>query len=30
LLRLIDKVEGTEPALSLAYPKLTPRSGGAA
>ncbi len=29
LLRLIDKVEGTEPALSLAYPKLTPRSGGA-
>ena len=30
LLRLIDKVEGTEPALSLAYPKLTPRSGGVA
>jgi aminoglycoside/choline kinase family phosphotransferase len=30
LLRLIDKVEGTEPALSLAYPKLTPRSGGGA
>jgi aminoglycoside/choline kinase family phosphotransferase len=28
LLRLIDKVEGTEPALSLAYPRLGPRSGG--
>jgi hypothetical protein len=24
LLRLIDKVEGTEPALSLAFPRLTP------
>jgi aminoglycoside/choline kinase family phosphotransferase len=30
LLRLIDKVEGTEPEISLAYPKLCPRSGGAA
>ena len=30
LLRLIDKVEGTEPEISLAYPKLSPRSGGAA
>jgi aminoglycoside/choline kinase family phosphotransferase len=28
LLRLIDKVEGTEPGLSLAYPMLTPRTGG--
>jgi aminoglycoside/choline kinase family phosphotransferase len=27
LLRLIDKVEGTEPELSLAFPRLTPGSG---
>jgi aminoglycoside/choline kinase family phosphotransferase len=24
LLRLIDKIEGTEPAISLAFPRLTP------
>ncbi len=28
LLRLIDKIEGTEPAISLAFPRLTPQSGG--
>ena len=28
LLRLIDKVEGTEPAISLAFPRLTPNAGG--
>ena len=27
LLRLIDKIEGTEPAISLAFPRLTPNSG---
>ncbi len=27
LLRLIDKVEGTEPKISLAFPRLTPGSG---
>ncbi|MEN9618758.1 MAG: hypothetical protein RL406_995 [Pseudomonadota bacterium] len=27
LLRLIDKIEGTEPAISLAFPRLTPKSG---
>ena len=26
LLRLIDKIEGTEPAISLAFPRLTPGS----
>jgi aminoglycoside/choline kinase family phosphotransferase len=28
LLRLIDKIEGTEPAISLAFPRLTPNAGG--
>ena len=28
LLRLIDKMEGTEPAISLAFPRLTPNAGG--
>jgi len=28
LLRLIDKIEGTEPAISLAFPRLTPNVGG--
>ena len=28
LLRLMDKVEGTEPAISLAFPRLTPNAGG--
>ncbi|WP_310626850.1 phosphotransferase [Limnohabitans sp.] len=30
LLRLIDKIEGTEPAISLAFPRLTPNAGGRA
>ncbi len=30
LLRLIDKIEGTEPAISLAFPRLTPNAGGKA
>jgi aminoglycoside/choline kinase family phosphotransferase len=30
LLRLIDKIEGTEPAISLAFPRLTPHAGGKA
>ena len=30
LLRLIDKIEGTEPAISLAFPRLTPHAGGRA
>jgi aminoglycoside/choline kinase family phosphotransferase len=28
LLRLIDKIEGTEPAISLAFPRLTPNAAG--